>query len=148
MDGDRQLQETLKWLAGPVDRRGVWASIEARAGGVGGDRGTGRGARAKRHVLRTAVFATLAAVLVAAIAIGSAATIRHYGQPNFVLRITDDNVMGAANQPATEPVARDEKRALAATLDHRRRNHQGPVRRSEEPFRPLRRNGRRPVQVE
>ena len=103
MDGDRQLQETLKWLAGPVERSGVWANVEARAGGVGDNRGTP--ARAKRHVLRTLVFATLAVGLVAAIAIGSVATIRHYGQPNFVLRITDDDIMGAAIQP-TPPGAR------------------------------------------
>ena len=33
MDDDRELEETLDGLPGPVDRRGVRAAIEARAGG-------------------------------------------------------------------------------------------------------------------
>ena len=32
MDEDWEFEETLRRLAGPVDRRGVWADIEARAG--------------------------------------------------------------------------------------------------------------------
>jgi photosystem II stability/assembly factor-like uncharacterized protein len=103
VNGDRQLQETLKWLSGPVDPSGVWANIEARAGRVGAKGGTP--ARAKRRGLRVAVFASVAVVLGAAIAIGSVATIRHFGQPNFVLAITDDTVMGAAGQLTTHPAA-------------------------------------------
>jgi photosystem II stability/assembly factor-like uncharacterized protein len=103
VDEDRQLHDILKWLAGPVDRNEVWAGIEARAGGVRGRRTAP--ARARRRYMRTAVLATAAVVLVAAVAIGSVTTFRHLGQPNFVLAITDDTVMGALSQPATGPVA-------------------------------------------
>ena len=100
MNGDRQLEETLKWLAGPVERSGVWASIEARA-----SRRKQPSALTRMSGLRVVVFATIAVVLVAALAIGSIEAGKYLGRPNFVLRITDDGVMGVASQPATQPTA-------------------------------------------
>jgi hypothetical protein len=89
MNEDRQLEETLDRLAGPVDRSGLWASIEARAG-VRKQPSAPR----RRSGLRIAVFASIAIVLVTAVAIGSVVAVRHLGQQHFVLRITDDTDVG------------------------------------------------------
>ena len=48
--------------------------------------------------LRIAVFASIAVVLVAAVAIGSFMAAQYLGHPHFVLAITDDNVVGAGSQ--------------------------------------------------
>ena len=85
MNGDRQLQETLKWLAGPVDRSGVWAGIEARAG----DRKQPSAPR-RRSGLRVAVFASIAVVLVAAMTVGSLEAVNHLGKDQPVVVINDD----------------------------------------------------------
>ncbi len=85
MNGDRQLQETLKWLAGPVDRSGVWAGIEARAG----DRRQ-LFAPKPRSARRVAVFASIAVVLVTAITVGSLEAVNHLGNDQPVVVINDD----------------------------------------------------------
>jgi photosystem II stability/assembly factor-like uncharacterized protein len=85
VNGDRQLQETLKWLAGPVDRSGVWASIEAQAGDQKHSFAPRRGSG-----LRVAVFASIAVVLVAAITVGSLEAVKHLGKDQPVVVINDD----------------------------------------------------------
>ena len=102
VDGDRQLQETLKWLAGPVDRSGVWASIEARAGGAGQSRhAPPRGAAcASRSLPPSPSGSWLPSPSGASSPSGTT------GRPNFVLRITDDDIMGVASQPTTSRGAR------------------------------------------
>ena len=55
----------------------------------------------RRTGLRVAVFASIAVVLVAAVAIGSFMAVRNLARPHFVLAITDDNVIGASGQTTT-----------------------------------------------
>ncbi len=105
MNEDWEFEETLRRLSGPVDRRGVWAAIEARAGGehwaIGerGQEGAQPGARRPRGLnLRVAVFASVAVVLVAAVAIGSFVAVRNLTRPDFVLRITDDTDLDTGGQ--------------------------------------------------
>jgi photosystem II stability/assembly factor-like uncharacterized protein len=95
MNEDCQLEERLKRLAGPVDRSGVWATVEARAAAP-------KLAPARRMMpsWRIAVFASIAVVIVAAVAIGSVVTIRHFEQKNAALRITDDTDIGTGSQTA------------------------------------------------
>ena len=57
-----------------------------------------RSAPRRRSGLRVAVFASIAMVLVAAVAIGSFMAIRNLARPTFVLAITDDNVVSAGAQ--------------------------------------------------
>jgi photosystem II stability/assembly factor-like uncharacterized protein len=85
VSGDHQLEETLKWLAGPADRSGVWASIEARAGGR-----KQPSASRRRSGLRVAVFASVTTVLAAAVAIGSLEAVNRPSKGTPVVVITDD----------------------------------------------------------
>ncbi len=117
MNLDRQLEETLKWLAGPVDRGGVWAGIEARAqkeqrapeeglplaGWIGEQAGDSERSLApkasaprRRSGLRVAVFASIAVVLVASITVGSLEAAKHLGNDQPVLVITDDTLSPTA----------------------------------------------------
>ncbi len=96
MNGDRQLEERLRHLAWPVERGTGWVGIEARAGGR-----KQPSASRRRSRLRVVVFASIAVVLVAAVAIGGFAAAQYLGRPHFVLAITDDTNIGAdAQTPA------------------------------------------------
>jgi photosystem II stability/assembly factor-like uncharacterized protein len=102
MNDDFEFEQTLRRLAGPVDRRDVWAGIEARAG-----RREGATARAKRHRTHVAVYATLAVVLVAAIAVGSFEAVSRLTHAHFVLAITDETMTaggGTASGDKWEPL--------------------------------------------
>lgn len=106
MDEDWALEETLRRLAGPVDRHGLWADIEARAGvapwSIGdhdhGEEGT-EPRRARTHARwltpRVAVFASVAVVLLAAVAFGSVMAVRNLTRPDFVLVINDETIIDA-----------------------------------------------------
>jgi len=109
MDEDWEFEETLRRLAGPVDRRGVWADIEARAGvapwGLGqpADEGT-EPRRARTHARwltpRVAVFASVAVVLAAAVALGGVMAVRNLTRPDFVLVINDETIVDAGSTGA------------------------------------------------
>ncbi len=126
MNGNRQLEERLKRLAVPVDPSGVWDVIEGRAqqdkrasqerwplmAGVdervsGQKRSSApREASAprastprRRSGLRIAVFASIAVVLVAAVALGGLEAFKYLAKPDFVLRITDDTDIDTGGQP-------------------------------------------------
>ena len=117
MNDDRQLEERLRRLSWPVDHGGVWASIEARAhrqerpsqerweSATQADRRADLQRRAiaprRRTGLRVAVFASIAVVLIAAVAFGSFMAVRNLAPPHFVLAITDDNVVGTGGQTMT-----------------------------------------------
>jgi hypothetical protein len=97
MTEDRELEETLDRLSGSVDRSGVWASIEARAGGR-----KQPSAPRRRSGLRVAVFASIAVFLVAAITVGSLEAVKHLGNGQPILVITDQTTVPST--PATQPV--------------------------------------------
>jgi hypothetical protein len=102
MNDDRRLEETLDRLSGPVDRDGVWAGIEARAGaGAGGRRGAS--APRRRSGLRVAAFASIAVVLVAAIAVGALEAVKHLGDDGPIIVITDQTTVVSTS--VTQPVA-------------------------------------------
>jgi photosystem II stability/assembly factor-like uncharacterized protein len=52
----------------------------------------------RRTGLHVAVYASVAVVLVAAVAVGGIVAAQYLGRPQFVLAITDDNVVGAGAQ--------------------------------------------------
>src|SRR5512139_2700419 len=98
MDEDREFEEILRRLAGPVDRVGVWASIEGRArteGGLEEGRPVTSGAAGqaaddqssfpmkpvapKRRGLRVAMVASVAVVFLAAVTIGIVEAVGHLG---------------------------------------------------------------------
>ena len=102
MNDDRQLEETLDRLSGSVDRSGAWASIEAQADARAGSR---KGASAPRRMsgMRVAVFASVAVFLVAAITVGSLEAVKHLGNGQPILVITDQTTVPST--PATQPAA-------------------------------------------
>ncbi|MCL5735742.1 MAG: hypothetical protein M1274_09195 [Actinobacteria bacterium] len=116
MNDGGQLEERLKRLSWPVDRSGVWAGIEAQAGkdrllpqerwpsmGKGVEQVRDRtqvlvpkaSTPKRRSGLRVAIYASIAVVLVAAVAVGSLTAVRNLTRPDFVLAITDENVVSA-----------------------------------------------------
>ena len=97
MNEDRPLEEALDRLSGSVDRSGVWASIEARAGGR-----KQPSAPRRRSGLRVAAFASIAVFLVAAITVGSLEAVKHLGNGQPILVITDQTTVPST--PATQPV--------------------------------------------
>jgi hypothetical protein len=99
VNNDRQLEERLKQLCWPVDRGGGWDSIEAQAGSPS----KRVSASARRSGLRVAVLASLAIILVAAVAVGSIEVVRHLGNQRFVLRITGEPVAATGGQQTTPP---------------------------------------------
>ncbi len=126
MNGNRQLEERLKRLAVPVDPSGVWDVIEGRAQKdkrasrerwpltagvderVGGQKRSSAPREAsaprastprRRSGLRIAVFASIAVVLVAAVALGGLEAFKYLAKPDFVLRITDDTDIDTGGQP-------------------------------------------------
>jgi hypothetical protein len=101
MNEDRQLEQTLDRLSGSVDRSGVWASIEAQAAARAGG-GKQPSAPRRRSGRRVAVFASIAAFLVAAITVGSLEAVRHLGNGHPILVITDQTTVPST--PATQPV--------------------------------------------
>jgi photosystem II stability/assembly factor-like uncharacterized protein len=75
----------LRWpLAAPAEE---WSGRLKRAS-----------APKRRSGVTVAVFASIAVVLVAAVAVGSFMAVRNLAQPGFVLAITDDNLVGTAAQ--------------------------------------------------
>ncbi|MBN1629139.1 MAG: hypothetical protein JW990_05210 [Thermoleophilia bacterium] len=109
MSEDQELRERLGRLAGRVDPAGVWASIEARAAAArtgGAALGTGHAGflgRMRAIRTRTVVFAALAVVLLAAVAVGGTmAALQARGSQ--VLVIGDDPAgMGAPAGSAADP---------------------------------------------
>jgi outer membrane protein assembly factor BamB len=98
VDDDRQLEERLRRLSWPADRGSGWAGVETRAGvepwaiGDGGEPGVKDGAptRARKLNLRLVLYAALAVVIVAAIAVGSLEAVKHLGKDQPIVVITDD----------------------------------------------------------
>jgi hypothetical protein len=88
MNEDRHLEETLDRLSGPVDRGGVWASIEAQGNARAGSR-KGTSAPRRMRGLRVAAFASIAVVLVAAIAVGGFEAVEHLVNGGPIVHITD-----------------------------------------------------------
>lgn len=107
---DQRLRETLKWLAGPADRTGVWANIEARAGteqwNIGSRDATDTQYRASagprklnRHVL---IYACVAVILVVAAAVGSLEAVKYLAKDEPILVITDDTLEPAPTGQTTQ----------------------------------------------
>jgi photosystem II stability/assembly factor-like uncharacterized protein len=92
MNENWQFRDRMKRLAEPVDRRGVWENVQARAGEAGGRRRTGR--------LRVALYACLALVLLGGAAVGAVFAAKHFGQQPSVLVIDDSAGIGAGLEPA------------------------------------------------
>lgn len=107
MHEDWEFEEDLRRLAGPVDRRGVWADIEARAAGgpraIRRPRAQARTGRPKLLTLRVAVFASIAVVLTAALAIGSLVAIEHLGGRTYIVIITDQTTPGSVPGSVSGP---------------------------------------------
>lgn len=105
MDEDWEMEGTLRRLYGRVDRSGVWARVQARAakGGLGrrpsGRSGTLSPDRARTSRLRVALYASLAVVLLAGVAVGAVFAVKHFRQQPSILVIDDGTGMGAATQP-------------------------------------------------
>jgi hypothetical protein len=77
MKQNQSLIESLKRLAGPVDRSGVWATIEAKADGAKGQKLTAGAPQVRSRRARLAVYAVAALLLVAAAAIGTVFAVEH-----------------------------------------------------------------------
>jgi photosystem II stability/assembly factor-like uncharacterized protein len=86
MTDDRELRERARRLAGSVDRRGVWASIEARAEASGKTR-TPQQARSRR--VRIALVASAVVVLVGGVAIGTVFAVKHFRQEPSMVAVDD-----------------------------------------------------------
>jgi eukaryotic-like serine/threonine-protein kinase len=111
MNEDRHLEETLDRLSGSVDRSGVWASIEARADARAGGRKRASTPR-RRSGLRVAVYACVAAVLVAALAMGSLEAVRHLGNGQPILVITDQTTVPSTPGQTTETTVSETSAAM------------------------------------
>ena len=101
MTEDQRLEETLDRLSGSVDPSGVWAGIEAQVNARAGSR---KGASAPRRMsgLRVARFAAIAVFLVAAITVGGLEAVKHLGNGQPILVISDQTTVPST--PATQPV--------------------------------------------
>ena len=81
---------------------GLPQPLAAQAGERAGDYQLGRAPKAsaprRTSGLRIAVFASVAVVLVASVTVGSLMAVRNLAQPDFVLAITDENVVPTGAQ--------------------------------------------------
>lgn len=129
---DARLREAFRQMAPAVDATSFYEDLEAKlipageerwsltAGAVERAGGQERGSAPRRRSgLRIAVFASLAIVLVAAVAIGSLEAVKHLGNDQPALVITDDTVgisPGSTGQTGqtTPPVSTSEV-AIATT---------------------------------
>jgi photosystem II stability/assembly factor-like uncharacterized protein len=87
----------------PDERRPSAAEDEDRIGARKQESMRKASASKRSTGLRVAVFASVAVVLVAAITVGSLIAAQYFGQPHFVLAITDANVVGGGGQATTAP---------------------------------------------
>jgi photosystem II stability/assembly factor-like uncharacterized protein len=93
MSENTELKERMKRLAGSVDERGVWASIEARAGEAGHRARLPKVAGRRR--LRVAFIASATVLAVAVVALGTVFVVEHFRHQPSMLVIDD----GAGLQP-------------------------------------------------
>jgi hypothetical protein len=98
MSRDPQLVDRLKQLAGPVDRRGVWGSLEARAAAE-----RSRANRARRRRPRLALAGLAALVLLAGIGVGVYEGVQHWGGDSTL--VFTDSTESGTSPGATAPDA-------------------------------------------
>jgi alpha-tubulin suppressor-like RCC1 family protein len=113
VNSDRRLEEGLRRLAWPVDRRGGWDSIEEQAEARSGLQRQPFAVR-RRSGARVAVIASLAVALVAALALGSLATIRHLGNRTLIVIISDRTTIA----PSPNQSSGLSKRGAGATSEN------------------------------